>query len=191
MGDITIGDLERMYSHSTVFYDDVLYYVERIRSHEEIVMVNLLTSKRRTVAFDMKRFVPPGAVGYVNQGGVATYVVRIPRRIYYVGLSDQNIQAKPVGRPLAPSFTGVYSRQFAYAVYDLYPTLEEAIYSLAVENHLSVAFNKQFAIDRDHNLYYRTKIVGKVVDNKCVFNKGKEFLSNLFRTEDVKNLRKA
>jgi hypothetical protein len=187
MDDISYNDLERMYLYTLVSYDGVFYYVTNITRGKELVLKNPLTNSVRTVPFNRESFVSPGNIGFVNKGKNCLYLTRIPRRIYYIGVNLDNLRIKVLGNDRYEF--RIDDPSIVYALNDLYPTLEEAL-DLIKKGHTHVAFNKQFAVDKFTQLYYKTTVVGCVVNGKCVFNPGKEFLANLFRTQDVKNLRK-
>jgi hypothetical protein len=129
-------------------------------------------------------------VGFVNGVFNCFYIARMPRRIYYVGLSEENVTKAMIGKRNDGMGPAIYSENVVYALNDIYPTIEEAV-DLINQGAESVAFNKQFAVRKGMHLYYKTSLVGSVANGKCVFNPGKEFLANFFRTQDAKNLRKA
>lgn len=195
MDEISIQDLERMYYHTTAMYKGVPIYIEEIPSRHDMVGVNLSSGKRLDFKFKHGDLLPPdGHVGFVNYRGHAVYVKRCPRRIYHVGLATGNITAVVVPAAIGvrvSESTILRTKSIADSMIGIYPTLEEALEQLEQGAVRAVAFNKQFAIAKDKSIYYKTSHVGVYKNNRIVFQQGKEFLNNLFRSEDVKNLRNA
>lgn len=195
MDEISMQDLERMYFRTTVLYKGVPIYVEEIPSRHDMVGVNLSSGKRLNFKFKHGDLLPPdGHVGFVNYRGYAVYVKRCPRRIYHVGLASGNITSVVVPAAIGvrvSESTILRTKNIADSMIGIYPTLEEALEQLERGDVNAVAFNKQFAITKGKSIYYKTSRVGVYKNNKIVFQQGKEFLNNFFRSEDVKNLRNA
>jgi hypothetical protein len=187
MDKLSVADLQRMFERSLIEYEGVIYYIDRIYDSEEITLLNPLSQKQRIVKFVREKFIHPGIPGFVNGNDEAVYFTRIPRRIYYVGLSNENIRVVGLGGDIFNRIS-LHKPAIVFSLMDVYPSLEEAL--LLIKEKRSVAFNKHFAVDKHQRIFYKTSHVGNVVNGEIVFLNGKEFLQNLFRTEDVKNIRK-
>lgn len=185
MDEISIQDARTMYQNCLVILRD------------QPVFIHTITEDRWVTAWDLKeqefiRFnfreeslqAPSYRLGYVNLGTTCFYVTRAPARSYKVGFSSNNLVMKP-------SFPGMNREEHKVAVKTLeemtsvamyktikgiYPTMEEA-YERAKKCRGSVAFDRQFAVAHNRDIYYRGSLVGKLTQGSVEFREGCEYLS--------------
>lgn len=128
---------------------------------------------------------PDSRMGFMNMNGLAAYLVRRPVRKFMMGINEYNTKVEYLNRCQYNQRIHVYNPQcpeFASMIKGEYPSLEEA-YEMVGDFGGAVAFDRQFAIDEDHFLYYKTTHVGEVarVGGKVVteFKNGYQHLSSV------------
>jgi hypothetical protein len=105
-------------------------------------------------------------LGYINIGGVATYLTRLPARQQAQGLAQTSIIGYP-GRPNYPNwFT---SREMKDCILGVYPGLANAEQDLETYQGTSIAIAREVAIKRQSGdviaLMYRGRVVGYKKEN--------------------------
>lgn len=99
-------------------------------------------------------------LGFVNTKKGPFFTSRTGHRQYKQGINADNVAINPVlTTQRRPSFTEEFCESLAKTVFNDYPTLQTYL-----DAGRSGAFSRYFAKVRD-DLYYKTKIVGKFVDN--------------------------
>lgn len=90
-------------------------------------------------------------LGYVNYQGEALYLRRQPTRRYKQGLNSENVVIPPM-KPGKKASWGTLTKD-AGVIDNLsgaYPTLPEAIRMLRSGKHISVAFDRNFAVEKSN-----------------------------------------
>jgi hypothetical protein len=101
-----------------------------------------------------------------------------------MGLSRSNVGRKYLthfseGRGAAEQLIERFNcKAIGLAMLNKYPSLEEA-QDQAIKETGGYAFDKQFAVDFEQNVFYKTKRVGRNGPKGIRFDKGFEFLSLL------------
>lgn len=176
MDEILYDDLHTMYLGSVCMYKGEPVKVEQVfmRDKPTFTLLYLALGKHVDVKFSLKDFsAPVGRIGFVNHGNMAWYVTRRPSRQWSVGLKSGNVLIKSVnsmyrkvGSERVRQEVGKMGiKAVALALKGDYPKFEEAL-KLAVEHRGVYAFDKQFAIDADKNIFYKTELVGKLTRGK-------------------------
>lgn len=99
-------------------------------------------------------------LGFVNTKKGPFFTSRTGHRQYKQGINPDNIVINPVlTTQRRPSFTEEFCECLSKTVFNDYPTLQTYL-----DAGRSGAFSRYFAKIRD-DLYYKTKVVGKFVDN--------------------------
>lgn len=192
MVEIDVADVRQMYEHTIVMKGSKPVYISRVGDRGEVRFTDLLSNKKDVVEFTLKTFTPPAArrLGMINVEGSVVYASRLPVRRYKVGLAYENLIVKsldveyPEGKEhTVERVRGLQSTEIAEAMLNKYPTLKEALATVAKFGG-AVAFDKQFAVDARRRVYYKTKRVGNVPPgvNECagiVFDAGNEQLGML------------
>ena len=151
-----------------------------------VTVFDLRSRKTEVVLFVQDEFKTPAKrIGYVNCQKNSFYVVRQPVRVYKGGISQSNVDIRRpevpyndnTGRALS-QMRELECKSILAAYNNEYPPLERAI-ELAVEFGSSCAFDKQFAVDLNGRLYYKTGVVGKVFNGVLEFNSDKTYLKTL------------
>ena len=91
-------------------------------------------------------------LGYINKQKYTCYTSRIPRRQYHQALSSNNIKSTGLHNKKTNQTVELLSSYFANMLYNLYPTLDETIYTLyktikGEKTKESQAFHKRFALN--------------------------------------------
>lgn len=189
MPAIRLEDLHMMYSDSVVLYKDRPVYVLGIGEGKVFSILDIATQERDDVAFKEKDFsAPTRRIGMVNIDGNCVYVSRNPVRKYSVGFNHGNITVKQLeGASLTMPFKAVYSLAVGLrhvgigkAIDNLYPSLPEALKTVKANGGCQ-AFDKQFAVDKKNNVFYKTRLVGSCnwdarSEEEIEFRPGQSFL---------------
>jgi hypothetical protein len=144
-----------------------------------VVHVKYLSDGRmEKLKMDQNTLLPPdGRLGFANLNGIVYYVQRRPVRKFMMGISDSNIKIRSI-EGLRYERGEVHnlnttSMEFYRTLVGQYPSLEEAVDQVKTFGG-ACAFDRQFAIDEDRNLYYRYKRVGRVLRG-AIDKRGLEF----------------
>lgn len=105
----------------------------------------------------------PVSLGYVNNGGSATYMRRIPkRRDWKQGLRRENCMSSS-GRNIG-NFPYRYLRD---SIINRFPTFQravaESVGKIRNGNIKHIAFHRHWAVKGGKNLYYKEELVGNIV----------------------------
>ena len=105
----------------------------------------------------------------VNVYDSVVYLTRIPMRKMGIGINKGNIAINllPVKYPKGRDDTIYCIRDLVYeGIHDTltgkFPTLEEALKKVAKEAPSTIAFDRQFAVNSDGHIYYKTQFVGEI-----------------------------
>lgn len=148
------------YNGHIVKCKDILY--------PDVLIVYLKTGKKDTVHFDPLLFkAPPSRIGMVNAKAGCVFVSRKPVRRFSIGISADNSTVKGVGSgPVLNSeiirYLSTFDRKELFsAITNDYPSFEDACKNAIAANG-TFAFDRQFAVDFDGNVYYRAFKAGKI-----------------------------
>lgn len=160
MAELSYDDQVQLYRGSVVEFEGGLVYVRDV-DHNQFQIIRAGQHLREWVGFNMDAFKAPKRIGYVNYQNGALFVSRVPRRLYCVGLRRDNVQITCDGNLIPPGYLDVLveGKGIIEAYQGKYPTLYKA-FQLAKASSISVAFDKQFAIDHLRNIYFKGYKVG-------------------------------
>ena len=190
MDEILYDDMHTLYLGGVCMYKGIPVKVMNITRKEGKPMFELLyleLQKKGTVVFKMDDFGPPiGRIGFVNHGNAAFYVTRRPSRQWAIGLKSSNVRVKctqSIFLKGVDQFNREVSKMelktLAHSMLGKYPKFEEAL-AQAIETKGVYAFDRQFAIDHEKTIFYKTNPVGKLKRGKKLqyveFNPGFEYL---------------
>lgn len=191
MPELNHADVHQLYSETVCRYKGAPIRVMEINRDLMVTIMLLRHGKLAQVKFEQELFGPPlGRIGFVNEGVHAFYVTRQPVRRYQVGLNRGNVKYHHL--PMADRKKAerdynvaqkMNTKSWAKALDNEYPSLAEAL-RIATEHKGTVAFDKQFAVDGERNIYYKTNKVGTIPPRmstvkRVVFLKGYEHLDTL------------
>lgn len=127
--------------------------------------------------------ITPVPLGYINMGGKATtYMARRPmRKDWRQGLRAENAVCVDGNY----SFGHVSHKNLAACIEGVYPNYKQVIGKIVRNpepNGHSMAFSREFAIDVEHHLWYKTIHVGYVEDDGSVkYANGFEWVDDTFQ----------
>lgn len=202
MPDINLGDLEQLYYKTIVMLKGSPVLITSFDPERNMYYLDLRTGKKhhcKFVADDVKPVA--GRVGYINHNCHSFYMQRMPVRRYQVGLNTGNCkllyhEQQRHHQTFLNSHTQV-SRlsvgSIANAILNIYPSFREAVGTAKVSGG-SCAFDKQFAVDNERNIYYKTKQVGvlparSLSVKRIQFKEGFEFLETILEPHYEKTIR--
>jgi hypothetical protein len=161
-------DLSMMFEESIVLYRDKPVYVTAVRGTnfhfyhpEDGDLVRKYSDELWTS--------PTRRIGMVNLDGTVVYVARRPVRKYSVGFNSNNLvvhelegAAKTLNHKVAlQTILGLRHPGLYASLSNVYPTFPEACIQAAKVKGC-VAFDKQFAVDANGTIFYKSKQVGGV-----------------------------
>lgn len=166
--NLSFEDIIQQYANNIVCYKGKPVYVSNVRGDKTVNVKDLESGKEAKVAFNLKDFkATKERLGMVNVDNTVIYLTRIPVRRMEIGLNGRNLSIGKVACPALDSdyraFANIQSLQhpsIADTLAGNYPTFPKA-YRKATDTNGTYAFDRQFAIDFEGNIYYKTKCVGK------------------------------
>lgn len=126
-------------------------------------------------------------LGYVNVAENAVYWTRNPIRQYSMGLTRNNTSMTSDGVPLSRDKVSMVLRRLRdvkNTLNGIYPSFEESMQKVTNAGHRSIAFDRQFAVDRAGRIYYKGERVGTVAleatqIEQIMWGAGKEYLYSM------------
>lgn len=189
MDNISYHDLSQLYNGCLCLYKKEPVKVLEIDINHKMLIRSLEYGKTMTVAFSFENFSPPlGRIGFINHNNLAFYATRRPMRQWALGVKPGNIRliapdlAVVVKHPIMSTQKEILKfelKTVSDTLKNNYPSFVEALKS-AIANKGVYAFDKQFAVDYERNIYYKSKCVGKLPRgfnlNNVVFTEGNDYL---------------
>lgn len=163
-------DLRQLFDRSLILYKGKPTKVRAIGADRKARLWDLTTQKESTVTNPYDFFQAPVLrIGMVNMGGSVIYIERRPMRQYIIGFSQENSLFRTIraeypelgaDRTIQKAAT-LEDKSIADAMTNQYPTFKECLGFLK-DFGGARAFDHQFAIDDENNVYYRAQRVGKL-----------------------------
>jgi hypothetical protein len=197
MDDLHLGDVLQQYQNALFQRGDSLVFIDRINTDDnKCRILDLQYGKRLIVPFNPKEYQPPAnRIGMVNIARSVVFISRNTVRQFSRGLTSGNCSFSVLPVPYPSSSRAVVaalkelsSAEIWYAYTNQYPSLSDAIIA-AREYQGACAFDKQFAVDCNGCVFYKTQLVGNVVDDAVCFQSQFEYLTLLLKGNYVKSLR--
>jgi hypothetical protein len=196
MADLSIHDIQQLYHDNLLRYKGEIVKVAEIISAKSMMVMFLKTRETKEVPFKQEYLTPIAErIGFVNAHPQAVYIARRARRTFSIGITNQNciIRSAAPGIP-TNSVTRLTHRGIVDAIEGNYPSIKEALTMLDAPGTV-VAFDKQFAIDYDRNIYFKTEgVVGKLrkpyrTIERIEWNKGNDMYQFLLEPNYEKTVR--
>lgn len=193
MAEIALSrdDIMQQYLNCIVKYKGRIIFVDSVDEYCKVIFTYLETMKREIAPFNLTDFkVANNRIGMINHNGFVFYGERVPSRKMFIGLSRNNFNMvrllAPTGRDYLNSRDALLSLKDAAifnSMVNKYPSFTRCLE--LTENNKNIdamAWDRQFAIDKQRNIYYRSNAVGKLPlgkdkESDIVFSKGYEYLS--------------
>lgn len=198
----TIEDIRMMFDHTIIQYKGDPVYVESIlpagKREYKAECYFIATGQRLMLPFNEKDFnLKPVRTGYVNLKGFALFLCRQPYRKYKQGLHVENIKTAErmdlgdVDQYTVTRFRHSHelvqtlrTKELYNTFKNIYPSLSDAIEQFEDGAH-SVAFDRQFAVDKFFRIHFKGQVVGKVhhKSHKISFSKENSHLAFALRKD--------
>lgn len=186
---VSIEDLRTFWKGCVAVFQGEPVFVIGVGDRREAKVKRLRDGSITTIDLTKEDLIPPdGRLGFVNLNGTVIYTQRRPVRKFMMGINDQNLHVRMLKEYLRYEAGEIHrlsttSMEFYRTLKGEYPSLPEAIDQVKTFGG-AVAFDRQFAVDEDRNLYYKMYRVGKVgrgcVDKRgLILNPGHEFLKSV------------
>ena len=191
--EISYEDIVQQYKGTVVLYKGEPVYISGV-SVDPPYKVNftyIITQKRGAAVFNMEEFKPPALrIGMVNIMSSVVYCSRQPRRVMQSGISNRTLGVEylathyPEGQAeCRHALQRLNVPALGEAMVNDYPPFEECLEF--VKNFKgAMAWDKQFAIDSERQIHYKTSVVGNLPRNctrveRIQFDAGYEHLEIL------------
>jgi hypothetical protein len=142
-------------------------------AHGEGFIVELLDTRKRKLVGAKDIDINPVKLGYVNTDVGASYVGRKPiRKDWRQGFRSNNSFI------LSDDFVnvdGIPFKNLAHTIKGKFPPVKDSLDKAKAIN-AKVAFDREWAVDNDNNLFYKEEVVGKWEDERFILNPKKMFL---------------
>lgn len=183
--EASVADLRQMFDNTVVMYNKWPVFIKNINDRDEVVVKSLSTGKNRILSFDDDRFdFTPVSLGLVNCEGSCIHVARTPIRRWKQGFSFDHAKITELdgvrfGMKAGQALTS-YGKELVNTIKKNYPTYNEAL-ELAFSGAEAVAFNNDFAVNKEGFLFYKYKKVGLIDEDNgnIVLMRGKAYLKVL------------
>jgi hypothetical protein len=203
MAELAHGDMLQLYQEVLCRYKDTVIKVLDINGDDTMEVWNLATQRRNKITFKLDDLSAPiGRIGFVNHMNWAYFVTRRPIRRYQAGISRNNLGirtpdcANPAAHRLQQGINDIRElrlRTIYSSIIGEFPSLEEA-YEKAKESQGLTAFDRQFAVSYNRDIYFRDKFVGLLParakkKERIVFKNEYEHLELLLNQDYEKTVR--
>lgn len=191
------ADIQQLYDKNLMIHKGVLVKVGGFEFDRPVScsLLNVSTGKKTRVEFKQEDFkAPEKRIGFVNHKQAVVYVVRNPVRRYGLGINTENSECRllpskyyPLDRSITRDKVRTLEVVDVYKAYaNKYPTMKEAIEN-AVAWKGACAFDKQFAVTYDMQVYYKDLPVGEIVDDVLKFKNEYSYLEIVLESNYEKN----
>lgn len=166
MDDMEIPDIKRDIVDTLIAYKGVPYYVKGVNEEKKLTISEIGSTENLLV--DYKEISPiTGRIGMTSGGdGCVYYISRYPARKFFIGLSYNVMFTTRIYEDKNTLYEGLArikkltAKPLADAIQNKYPSIQKALME-AIKLKGAMPFDKQFAIDKVRNIYYKTgHIVG-------------------------------
>jgi hypothetical protein len=171
---INRDDIIQQYQHNIVYYKGKPVFVINVSANgDNVTVLDLKSQEQITVPFNLNDFKAPiSRLGMMNYNDTVVYLSRLPLRRMNIGINQENLRVDVL--PFE------YKRRMVYLIDEIkqlthsafvsvfegkYPSLKDAI-AIAERNEQACAFDRQFAVGSDKEIYYKTNKVGSIRGDK-------------------------
>lgn len=185
--DVEYKDLVQIFAESVIRWNKTPVYVKAVNRLNELVLQELGNKKEiiTKVSDELLDFTPV-PLGMCNEGKDAFYLTRIPYRQYKQGVCKQSLRIKFISKNYdelaADKLLTMKSQGLKECINGDYPTLQNAIEKIRGDEGVkAIAFSRQFALDGDFNIFFKTERVG-IYDadaNQFVLSRKNTYLEGL------------
>ena len=186
------ADIKQQYYRNIVLYKGKVVLVTNCYD-DKVEILYLITQKKDIVLFNRQDFkANTGRLGNINYSGFVFNVERVPSRVMQIGYSRQNLsfqmlQVKRRDGDYMDAFddlSRLSCKELAYTIEGKYPTFSKGLNIVKKDNKKIMAFDRQFAVDGEGNIYYKIYRVGNVsldadTEEAISFISGKKYLKLL------------
>lgn len=185
--EASIEDLTTMLANSVIMYKKVPVYVKEILMNRELSAHYLGQKGEEKISLSSPDLdFKPVPLGMCNHKGYAFYLTRRPGRQWSQGLTSKNIDVRELcaGGSWA-DLLKLQNKSIHSCIVGEYPSMEGCITAMDKPDVFAMAFSREFAIDKNLSLYYRSEKVGMIdSDNgKIVLENHKKFLKEVLNAK--------
>lgn len=186
-GEMQAADIQQKLEKSILMRNNRPYIFLQFGG-AKVRVFDLLDQKETVIDYNEDDWKAPlPRLGMVNINGSVVLAKRIPIRRYKLGLSNENLDVQTIPGIVYPDrggdrsvreVMGLKSKALAQTIMGQFPSLTQAIQKVTQFDG-AVAFDRQFCVTSDMQLYYKDTCVGKHDGSNISFNDGYQHLSVL------------
>lgn len=174
---IDMDDCNQKFKNTIMMVDGSAKFITAILSQSQFKAIDLRSDEAEVVEVNERNLKAPARIGMVQVNNGVAYVSRNAARMYKAGIDKANLCVQPLEAPRGGTSRATILSfiqrlvwpGIAEALENDYPPLSVAM-RRAKQNKGTYAFDKQFAVDCDYAVWYKTHCVGDVVKGKIVFH---------------------
>lgn len=163
---VTNEDLRQYWRGCAALLDGSPIFIVDIAKADHLLQIrfkDMRTLKLNVEVVDPEKLTAPDSrLGFMNSNGLAAFLQRRPVRKYMMGISDGNFRIEYLPRfnyNRNVHLFSIQSPEFADMLQGNYPSFDDA-YEMTKAFGGLVAFDRQFALDEDRNVWYKEHPVG-------------------------------
>lgn len=176
MKGINAIDLSQKIEDSIVLLDGKPIYCYQVGGDMSVYYYDMYSGNEKMVPFSEKITAPTARLGMVNIHGSVVYTSRMPMRRMRLGIGRESLSCEKLKVHYPDrSFdqhqyylNKLIRPELADTLLGKFPSFQEACIAVRQEKG-AVAFDRQFCVDSDGYVHYKTKKVGLVNKGKIVF----------------------
>jgi len=181
-------DLQTLFANTIIRYNKIPSYVKDVTEEKELALKPVLEGGfKRIKLYDPLLDFTPVPLGMCNHGGGAFFLSRRPLRQFAQGLHANTLSILAIAcedKKLAIlEVQTLKAKGLHSCILGEYPPFAECLETLSKDDNGvdSLAFSREFAIDKDLSLFFKYEKVGLVsADNgKIVYQRSKAYLKEL------------
>lgn len=168
MDDMEIPDIRRDIVNTLISYKGIPHYVVNVNADKKLLISEVGSNESLLVDYQNISAIT-GRIGMTSDGeGCVYYIARYPTRKFFIGLNQgvmlftRVYETKNTHYEGLTRIKGLTSKYLVEAIQNKYLPIREALKE-AKNLKGAMPFDKQFAIDKASNIYYKTgDVVGKL-----------------------------
>lgn len=184
--EASLEDLSTLLMNSVIMYKKLPIMIQGISLNRELHASYIGQKGTEEIPLNSPDLdFKPVPLGMCNHSGHAHYLSRKPGRQWSQGLTSKNINISFLNKEKTGdswmNLLNLKNKSIHSCILGEYPSIENCIVALDKPDMLEMAFSREFAINKNLLLYYRSESVGMIdSDNgKIIFEKHKKFLKEI------------
>ena len=200
MDNLSVADISQQYRNTLLEYNGRPVKATEVLSKDRVLIWDLSSQSYQEIPFSRATLLPLSSrLGMINIRDTAMYISRIPARRMYVGLAVETLNLSVIHRTASDrrnieDISSLTCPEIVKMLDGVYPSLQEALGFIRRYESKALAFDKQFAVDREGTVFYKNIAAGAVSRDatsasQIVFKNRYHYLSVLLENNHEKTVR--